>query len=292
MKKISIFAATISLAMLLNGCQNADDSDASEEEQGGKNTVAANDSNPNSTPEKGNEGGSSGSESATAGNSENSGSAQGAGGANYGAAVYAKSGSDTSGVKGDNYAKSGSDSSGAKRGKYADYGAANSAKSGSNSSGAKGGKYANANYGAANSANSGSDRPRAQGGYGAGSSGQGPGSAAPQFKEGSAEDAVLKVWTAINKGEQTGLAEVISSRAIGELADLRNGTLSKEKLNALKQQMARVKFLRPKTIGSSKTITIRNSAGRTFRFTCRKEDGKYLVRKLEYKAPSKKKRGR
>ena len=112
----------------------------------------------------------------------------------------------------------------------------------------------------------------------------------PTFKEGTAENAVLQTWKAIKNGEQAGLAAFISPRATGVLASLRDGKLSAERLVELKQQMAQVKLLKTRTSGSSKTISLQNEEGRIFRFTCRKENGIYVIREFVNKEPSKRNR--
>ncbi|MCH7990473.1 MAG: hypothetical protein IID46_15135, partial [Planctomycetes bacterium] len=140
--------------------------------------------------------------------------------------------------------------------------------------------------GGADDAAGGDDAGTGDDGTGGGEGGGGT----PKFKEGTAEHAVLQTWTAIKNGEQTGLAAFISLRAKGELAALRDGKLSAERLDELKKQLALVKLLKPRSSGSSKTISLQNEEGGIFRFTCRKEKGKYVIRSFVIKEPSKSKR--
>lgn len=107
------------------------------------------------------------------------------------------------------------------------------------------------------------------GAEGAGGTGQ-----IPEFPKGSAEYAVQKVVLAIISGKLDGLDEVISEKARGLVAELRDGTVDPEKLIELKEQFAQPSLAgQPKNNGTSKTVNLRNPSGDTLSFTVARERG-------------------
>jgi hypothetical protein len=110
---------------------------------------------------------------------------------------------------------------------------------------------------------------------------------APQFSKASAEYAVQKVVLALISGNIDGLDEVISEKARGLLAELRDGTVDPDKVDELKEQFAQVQLAgQPKNNGSSKTINLRNATGDYFSFTVARERNEeiYKVNNLTIRA--------
>lgn len=102
----------------------------------------------------------------------------------------------------------------------------------------------------------------------------------PSYDEGTPEYAVQKLVIQVAKGDLTGLDEVISARATGVLAQLREGDVPEEKLETLKTQMGRVKLLNRRPDGSSYDIFLQNDQNEILHFTCRREGEDYVVKEF------------
>lgn len=107
---------------------------------------------------------------------------------------------------------------------------------------------------------------------------------APQFAAGSAEDVLLKFCTAMADSNLTEAAQYISSKAKGTLTQIRDGSLSDEKIETLKESFElkglQLKPSRP-TGGVGKTIVLGNGKSETLSFTLVKEDDSYMLREFK-----------
>lgn len=111
----------------------------------------------------------------------------------------------------------------------------------------------------------------------------GPGGAAqiPQVTPGSAEEALLKFCMAMADSNLTEAGRYISPKAKGLLSQIRDGSLSDEKIDSLKNSFSLQGLTkrdgRPPG-GTGKTITLANNINETLTFTLMKEDDVYLLR--------------
>jgi hypothetical protein len=98
---------------------------------------------------------------------------------------------------------------------------------------------------------------------------------------------VQKLLIQVAKGDFAGLDEVISPRATGVLAQMREGQLPEDRLEELKTQMSRVKLLSRRGDGLSYNVFLQNDQGEVLQFTCRREGEDYLVRQLTVREAAK-----
>ena len=89
-----------------------------------------------------------------------------------------------------------------------------------------------------------------------------------------------KLVIQVAKGDLTGLDEVISARATGVLAQMREGKVPEERLEKLKAQMARVKLLSRRGDGLNYNLFLQNDQGEVLHFNCRREGEDYVVREF------------
>lgn len=109
----------------------------------------------------------------------------------------------------------------------------------------------------------------AAGPMGAGGAAQAPAAGTPEF-------AAYEFILAINKGEFEKLESVISSKATGQLKDLRNNSLLSGKKDELKQELATPTLTNQKNVASGKQFTLRS--GQTIvSVTVKKEGEDYKV---------------
>lgn len=105
----------------------------------------------------------------------------------------------------------------------------------------------------------------------------------PKFEQGSAEDALLKFCTAMADSNLTEAGQYVSPKAKGVLAQIRDGSITDEKLDTLKNsfslQSLTLKPSRPVS-GTGKTIVLANKS-ETLSFTLMKEDSVYLLREFK-----------
>lgn len=113
---------------------------------------------------------------------------------------------------------------------------------------------------------------------------------APTFPIGTAEYAVQKVCLAVAAGQYTGLDGVVSAKADGVLAQIRDGAVSEDEINSFKKRFGEVRLLSVKPRGSTKIVTLQNTGGEALVFTLAKEDEIFRVRDLEIKPPSARKK--
>ncbi len=128
-------------------------------------------------------------------------------------------------------------------------------------------------------------------GFGPGIAGAGSGGGgAQQFPAGSAEAALAKFCMAIADGNLTEAAEYVSPKAKGMLVQIRDGSLTDEKLDSLKSSLAPQDLqLRPnaRSSGTGKAINLGNGKNELLSFTLVKEDDAYLLREFRItKAPT------
>lgn len=126
-------------------------------------------------------------------------------------------------------------------------------------------------------------------GLGSGPAG-GPGGAAPQFPPGSAEAALLKFCTAMAESNLTEAGQYVSPKAKGVLAQIRDGSITDEKIESLKESFSlqglTLKPIRP-VAGVGKTISLGNAKLETLSFTLMKEDDGYMLREFKVSKSSK-----
>jgi hypothetical protein len=112
-----------------------------------------------------------------------------------------------------------------------------------------------------------------------------PGGAAgaSQFAPGSAEEALAKFCVAMADSNLTEAGEYISPKAKGLLAQIRDGSISEEKTDALKESFAPQGLTKvPSRItGTGKTINLSNAKNELLSFTLMKEDDAYLLREFK-----------
>ena len=124
--------------------------------------------------------------------------------------------------------------------------------------------------------------PGGAGGPGAGGlGGAGPGGA-QQFPVGSAEAALAKFCAAVSDSNLTEAAQYISPKAKGLLVQIRDGSMTDEKLESLKAsfQSLTAKPSRPVS-GVGRTISLTNPKWESLTFTLVKEDDTYLLREFK-----------
>ena len=106
-----------------------------------------------------------------------------------------------------------------------------------------------------------------------------------KFDENTAEYVVQQLVLKLQTGEIDGIEELIGEKAREQLGELREGTISPEMLEAAKQMMTGVQLVNVREASTGKTIILRNAAGQTLSFTCRREDGNYKVTALKVDKP-------
>lgn len=118
-------------------------------------------------------------------------------------------------------------------------------------------------------------------GAGSGPAGGIGGGAAPQFAPGTAESALLKFCTAMAESNLTEAGQYVSPKAKGVLAQIRDGSITDEKIESLKESFSlqglTLKPTRP-IAGVGKNISLGNAKQETLSFTLMKEDDGYLLR--------------
>jgi len=107
--------------------------------------------------------------------------------------------------------------------------------------------------------------------------------AAQQFPEGSAEAALLKFCAAMADSNLTEAGEYISPKAKGMLAQIRDGSITDEKIDTLKESFELTGLtLKPsRQTGAGKSITLGNGKSELLSFTLMKEDDAYLLREFK-----------
>ena len=142
--------------------------------------------------------------------------------------------------------------------------------------------------GATTTANTGQPMPMPNGAHAGGAAAMTPGSApgggaAPQFAAGSAEEVLLKFCTAMADSNLTDAGQYISPRAKGMLTQIRDGSMTDEKLDDLKASFSLQGLqLKPnRSTGVGRTITLGNSKSETLSFTLVKEDDAYKLREFK-----------
>lgn len=141
-----------------------------------------------------------------------------------------------------------------------------------------------------NPANPGGANP---GGAVPGVDGQNPANSIPQaptFPLGTAEYAVQKICLSVAAGQYTGLDGVISEKADGLLAQIRDGAVSEDEIQSLKKRFGEVRLLSVKPKGGTRTVTLQNTSGESLVFTLAKEDEIFRVKDLDIKQPASAKR--
>lgn len=104
----------------------------------------------------------------------------------------------------------------------------------------------------------------------------GPGGAGAAPPPGTAEYAAFEFVLAITKGEYEKLDGVISSKATGQLKDMKNNSLASSKKDELKQELATPNLTNTKNVAGGKQFTLRS--GQTIAsITVKKEGDDYKV---------------
>lgn len=113
----------------------------------------------------------------------------------------------------------------------------------------------------------------------------GTGGQQQQFPPGSAEDSLAKFCMAMADSNLTEAAQFISPKAKGVLQQIREGTISDDKLDGMKDSFSLQGMqLRPsRPIGSGRTINLANAKSELLSFTLMKEDETYLLREFTIK---------
>jgi hypothetical protein len=119
----------------------------------------------------------------------------------------------------------------------------------------------------------------------AGPGGQGT----PKLTPGSAEDSLFKFCTAMSEGNLTEAAEYISPKAKGTLAQIRDGSLSDDKTEKLKESfgLQGLKNKPSRNVGIGRTIVLGNANNENLTFTLVKEDDIYKLREFKITASKK-----
>lgn len=112
----------------------------------------------------------------------------------------------------------------------------------------------------------------------------------PSFPDGSAEKAVQQLILKVTAGDTTGLDELISEKADGVLKELRDGTISEDKLRELKESWGQVRSVNVRQVGGGKEILLQNAKGTLLPFQCHREHGAYRVRDYSEREPTTRRR--
>jgi hypothetical protein len=108
--------------------------------------------------------------------------------------------------------------------------------------------------------------------------------AASQFEPGSAEEALAKFCVAMADSNLTEAAEYISPKAKGLLATIRDGSISEEKTDELKESFSPqgMTKLNARQTGVGKAINLGNAKHELLSFTLMREaDDAYLLREFK-----------
>ncbi len=120
-------------------------------------------------------------------------------------------------------------------------------------------------------------------GYGRGGGGK------PNFPEGSPQAVIYNLVLQIRGDlDQAELVKLISAEAKGDLALLRSGQVPDEKKTALKTLVERLRFVgKPRVLGGGKVqLSLQNvNTGQILRFTCVRENERYVVQSLNVIEP-------
>lgn len=135
-------------------------------------------------------------------------------------------------------------------------------------------------------ANPGGPLAGAPGGIGGPQGAAGPGGAGgpgTQFPAGTAEAALQKFCMAMADSNLTEAGEYISPKAKGLLAQIRDGSITDDKIDSLKESFAPQGLqLKPsRNLGTGKSITLSNAKNELLSFTLMKEDDAYLLREFK-----------
>ncbi len=96
---------------------------------------------------------------------------------------------------------------------------------------------------------------------------------------GTPEHAAFQLVTAVSKGDFDSVEPYISTRATGQLKELRTKTLSDAKKQELKEKFGKLQPTSAKGIGGGKQFALR-SGNTLFTFTVKKEGDDYKVTEL------------
>jgi len=93
----------------------------------------------------------------------------------------------------------------------------------------------------------------------------------------------------ILKGEASGLADFISPKCKGVLADIRDGKATEKQIDDLRKQFTGVKGVGAKTENGVRVLTLRNAENLTITFRVKKEGEDFKVIEMTVKAGAAKK---
>ena len=114
-----------------------------------------------------------------------------------------------------------------------------------------------------------------------------------QFEKTSVEYPVQKVMLGLVSGNLEGLDEVVSEKAKGLLAEVRDATLSEDRLAELQEQFAKPQLAgKPKVNGPATTVVLRGEAGDHITFSVARDKGEevYKVREMSIRPNTKNRR--
>ena len=115
---------------------------------------------------------------------------------------------------------------------------------------------------------------------------QGPGGQSPNFPKGSAEEAVMNFCIAIAEDNLTAASDYVSTKAKGQLVQIRDGTIADDKLDAMKPSMvlSTLRLNSTRSFGGGKLISLSNSKNEVLSFTLFKEGEAYKLREFKISA--------
>jgi hypothetical protein len=149
---------------------------------------------------------------------------------------------------------------------------------------------ANAKAGAAPgaaAANAGANPPGANAGAGARPAGDATGGNQNKPKPGSWEHAMLTFTEKVAEGDYSGLEYLITSKAKGLLAEIRDGEVSEERIEELKASFAEA-APQPESLkktGASIILAMKGKLGHLIVLTVGKEDGVFKIRDMKINEP-------
>jgi hypothetical protein len=115
------------------------------------------------------------------------------------------------------------------------------------------------------------------------------GSQGGNLSPGSVEDTILKFCTAMEDGDTAAAAEFLSPKAKGLVGQLREGELSDEKVEEIKEAISPVAELKPNPSQTSTKRSLRNRKNQVISFTLKKDkdDDSFKITEFAISKPKK-----
>lgn len=109
--------------------------------------------------------------------------------------------------------------------------------------------------------------------------------AASQAQKGTLEYAIVKLAEMAKNGDYAGVSSLISPRAKGLAASIRDGELSNGKIESMKSSFDGLELFSRRSTGSGVQFTLKNKTGQLLQVVVAKEGPEFVIRELTIREP-------